>query len=92
MKTSKAKRDHIMTTSRMSYNDDHLTGLGLDNMKRSDVVNHYRIKRMEKKIASQQAKIDSLMLEYCPDEMTEEQVKNWEDSQVNSDIGAGSGG
>jgi hypothetical protein len=24
-----------------------------------------------------QAKIDALMLEYCPDEMTEEQMANW---------------
>lgn len=24
-----------------------------------------------------QAKIDRLMLEYCPDEMTEEQLENW---------------
>lgn len=26
---------------------------------------------------SQQAKIDWLMLEYCPDEMTQEQKENW---------------
>ena len=29
-----------------------------------------------------QAKIDSLMLEFCPDEMTEEQFKNWSKHQV----------
>ena len=28
-----------------------------------------------------QAKIDALMLEYCPDDMTEEQMKNWEKHQ-----------
>lgn len=29
------------------------------------------------KNASLQAKIDSLMLEYCPNDMTEEQLTNW---------------
>ena len=28
-----------------------------------------------------QFKIDSLMLEYCPEEMTGEQILNWEDNQ-----------
>ena len=35
---------------------------------------------------AKQAKIDSLMLEYCPDEMTKEQIENWEKHQVKSDI------
>jgi len=29
-----------------------------------------------------QAKIDALMFEYCPDEMTEAQVKRWGECQV----------
>lgn len=33
-------------------------------------------------IGSQQAKIDSLMLEYCPEDMTSAQMKNWADHQV----------
>ena len=33
-------------------------------------------------IAAMQAKIDALMLEYCPDEMTPEQVENWKRHQV----------
>ena len=28
-------------------------------------------------VAALQARIDALMLEYCPDEMTPEQVANW---------------
>jgi len=28
-------------------------------------------------VESQQAKIDRIMLEYCPEEMTEEQLENW---------------
>ena len=31
---------------------------------------------------SLQAKIDALMFEYCPDEMTEEQIDNWANHQV----------
>lgn len=36
---------------------------------------------IEKEVATKQAKIDSLMLEYCPNEMTEKQIKNWEKHQ-----------
>jgi len=32
-------------------------------------------------IESLKAKIDALMFEYCPDEMTPEQLKNWEAHQ-----------
>lgn len=32
-------------------------------------------------INSKQAKIDALMLEYCPDEMTPEQLEEWEKHQ-----------
>lgn len=35
----------------------------------------------ERKIAHQQYLIDSLMIEYCPDEMTEEQWENWKAHQ-----------
>ena len=38
----------------------------------------------EKQIAHQQAKIDSLMLEYCPNEMTQDQIDNWGKHQVKS--------
>jgi len=34
-----------------------------------------------KRIAHQQYLIDTLMLEYCPDEMTEEQWENWKSHQ-----------
>lgn len=33
-------------------------------------------------ISSMQAKIDSLMLEYCPNEMTPEQLKEWGENQL----------
>lgn len=34
-----------------------------------------------REIESKQAKIDELMLEYCPDEMTQGQLENWENRQ-----------
>jgi len=34
------------------------------------------------RIVQLEAKIDALMLEYCPDEMTTEQLENWERHQV----------
>lgn len=38
-----------------------------------------------KAIESLQAKIDELMLEYCPDDMTPVQLKNWADHQTPSE-------
>ena len=34
--------------------------------------------------ARMQARIDALMLEYCPDEMSEEQKRNWAAHQVSA--------
>jgi len=39
----------------------------------------------EKDNAHLQAKIDSLMLEYCPEEMTQEQKDSWARHQVKID-------
>jgi len=36
-----------------------------------------RIAELERTVAAKQAKIDALMLEFCPDEMTAEQVEEW---------------
>lgn len=33
-------------------------------------------------------KIDELMLEYCPEDMTEEQLDNWSKHQVPVDLGS----
>lgn len=43
-----------------------------------------RVAELECKLESAgtlQAQVDMLMLEFCPDEMTPEQLKKWEDSQ-----------
>jgi hypothetical protein len=41
-----------------------------------------RIKQLEQQLAAKQAKIDELMLEYCPDEMTDEQLAEYARHQV----------
>lgn len=38
-------------------------------------------RELEREIAAKQAEIDRLMLEYCPDEMTPEQIENWKRHQ-----------
>ena len=45
---------------------------------------HLCCKSKEKVVGAMQAKIDALMLEYCPTEMTHNQIKNWENHQVKS--------
>lgn len=39
------------------------------------------VTNLKKKIESLECKIDSLMLEYCPEEMTDEQFENWASHQ-----------
>lgn len=43
------------------------------------------INQLRKDLEALQAKIDRLMLEYCPEEMTEEQKANWAKHQVPSE-------
>lgn len=43
------------------------------------------IELLRRELAHKQSQIDSLMLEYCPDEMTEEQIAEWSKHQVVSD-------
>ena len=42
--------------------------------------------RAGNEVEAQQAKIDSLMLEYCPNEMTQDQIDNWEKHQVVAEL------
>ena len=35
------------------------------------------IERLRAQVAALQARVDALMLEFCPDEMNEEQLENW---------------
>ena len=41
-----------------------------------------RIKELEAQLADKQFRIDSLMLEFCPKEMSKEQLDNWGKHQV----------
>lgn len=41
-----------------------------------------RLSEAVSRIGSMQAQIDALMLEYCPDEMTPEQLAEWQRHQV----------
>lgn len=40
-------------------------------------VEHKRAEKAEAELAALQARIDALMLEFCPEDMTEEQVAAW---------------
>jgi hypothetical protein len=42
---------------------------------------HMNDKKLEIELGYKQAVIDSLMLEYCPEEMTEHQITEWEKHQ-----------
>lgn len=44
------------------------------------------VKKIENECEYRQQRIDELMLEYCADEMTEDQIENWERHQVESKI------
>ena len=37
----------------------------------------WRIRDLQRELASVQAHLDVVMLEYCPEDMTEEQTSNW---------------
>jgi len=41
-----------------------------------------RIAELEQQLAECQAKLDTVMLEYCPWDMTPEQIATWEKHQV----------
>jgi hypothetical protein len=41
-----------------------------------------RAEQLQREVNAKQAHIDRLMLEYCPDEMTPEQIENWKRHQV----------
>ena len=50
-------------------------------MKTIKFQNEY-ITQLSKEKCTLQAKIDALMLEHCPEEMTKEQIERWKENQV----------
>lgn len=57
----------------MSYLDDIVQALDKE------------IDHLKQELAYKQSVIDALMLEYCPDEMTPEQLEEWSKHQIASD-------
>lgn len=56
--------------------------LKLASLPNHDVKNRAALQSELAALSSTQARIDSAMLEECPDKMGIEQLKNWEKSQV----------
>ena len=57
-------------------------GMNLEEaMKIIKFQNEYIVQLSKEKCALQ-AKIDALMLEFCPEEMTQEQIRRWGENQV----------
>ena len=44
-----------------------------------------QVAELKLELGVKQARIDELMLEYCPDEMSQEQMDNWAKHQVPAD-------
>lgn len=42
--------------------------------------------QLSKEKCALQAKVDALMLEFCPEEMTKEQIECWQESQIKYDV------
>ena len=47
----------------------------------SCVVDAHIARQLERELAAVQARLDALMLEYCPEDMTDEQKANWAANQ-----------
>lgn len=57
-------------------------GMSLEEARKTIKFQNEYIMQLSKEKCALQAKIDALMLEFCPEEMTPEQIKCWEESQV----------
>lgn len=44
---------------------------------RAEVAMWEEIERLRAQVDARQAKVDALMLEFCPDEMTDDQLDHW---------------
>jgi len=61
--------------------EQFIDGISQELVTRADLVEARIRKAVEAECAAKQAKIDMLMLEYCPDEMTKEQIDEWARNQ-----------
>ena len=81
------ERDCTRLVGREAALDKELETLGLKYY--AGAYHNLRAEAAEAKLKQAQAKIDALMLEYCPDEMTPEQMAEWERHQKSYGMGAG---
>ena len=65
-----------------------LEGAEMDRLKYTQEIAEAAVLEMMLKESNEylQAQVDALMLEYCPEEMTPEQISRWEDSQKLSNL------
>lgn len=56
-------------------------GRGLEGYPERALALEARVERLQRECAAKQARIDELMLEWCPGEMTPEQLADWEAHQ-----------
>ena len=54
----------------------------IDHMKEAWEACSEQVNDLKQQLAAKQAQIDELMLEYCPDEMTEERLAEYARNQV----------
>lgn len=62
---------------------------GAKDMRKTNIALRKQVEELERALAGKQAKIDELMFEYCPDEITPEQLAEWEKHQRATAQGAG---
>lgn len=57
-------------------------GMSIEEVMNTIKFQNEYIMQLSKEKCALQAKIDSLMLEFCPEEMTKEQIERWGENQV----------
>ena len=77
---------HYIRPRRIYLNVTHTRQQILLTINQRVIEHHYAVMKMmaeelARKNNALQAQIDALILEYCPDEMTTEQITNWEKHQ-----------
>ena len=70
--------NHFGLTYMQVWSDPSIASQVIDKMKEQQAT----IAQQAEQLAAAQAKIDALMLEYCPDEVTHEQLSSWASHQV----------
>ena len=68
--------------ARLAAEVERLTKERDDDRRREYGYSQQTVDALQSTIATLQARIDELMLEYCPDEMTPDQLAEWERHQI----------